>query len=453
MNRRDLLALSGALAAASLAGCAGEMAPRAGSTPERTEQRPAETGTPTDGPPDELPQGKPQVDDERLAELAAGNAAFALDLHAQLAGSQGGNTFLSPYSISVALAMTYAGAEGDTESEMRKTLRYTLGDGVHDALAAVDDALEERETTSDPTADDEDAEVDAFRLAVANAVWGQPDYPFSGDYLDLLAEQYGGGFREADFAADPAAERERINQWVADNTNGQIEELLPPGSVGPDTVLALTNAIYFKAGWQHQFDPENTTEETVTALDGGTSTVPMMAQSLETDYADLPGVQAIELPYTGEDVSMVLMLPDVGEFEAFERKLDARTLFGVFESLGRADGDLRLPRFEFAFDTKLSEPLAELGMPTAFTPDADFSGMVEGDGGPWIDEVYHEAYVSVDEKGTEAAASTAALMLESKPPESFDLTFDRPFLYCIRDRPTDTVLFLGRVTDIGAAQA
>ncbi|MGZ0747631.1 serpin family protein [Haloparvum sp. AD34] len=451
MNRRDLLALSGALAAASLAGCADEMAPRADSTPDATDT-PTGTEPPAAEPPEDPPQGEPQVDDERLAALAAGNAGFALDLHRQLADTQGGNTFLSPYSISVALAMTYAGARGDTETELRETLRYTLGEAVHDAFAEVDDALDERETTTDPMADEEDAEVDAFRLAVANAVWGQEGYPFSEAYLDLLAEQYDGGFREADFAEDPESERERINEWVADETNGRIEELLPPGSVGPDTVLALTNAIYFMAGWHHQFDPENTTQESVTALDGSTATVPMMAQSLETDYADLPRAQAIELPYTGEDVSMVLMLPDAGEFEAFERDLDASTLFGIFEALGRAEGDLRLPRFEYGFDAKLSKPLAELGMPNAFTPDADFSGMVAGDDGPWIDEVYHQSFVSVDEEGTEAAASTAVLTLESMPPESFDLTFDRPFLFCIRDKPTDTVLFLGRVTDVGAAQ-
>ncbi|MFC7047172.1 serpin family protein [Halobacteriaceae archaeon GCM10025711] len=435
MDRRQLLAASGALAAAALAGCLGQGDPATGST--------STPGTSTEKPP----TGTPSVDDERLAELATGNAAFALDLHQHLAAEE--NLFLSPYSVSVALAMTYAGARGETEAQMRETLRYTLGEDVHPAFADLQAALDARATAEDPV---EDETVDAFQLSVANALWGREDYPFAEAFLALLDEFYGAGLRRADFAGDPEGERERINAWVADRTEDRIDDLLPPNALDPSTVLVLTNAIYFMAGWQFEFDPDDTADGTFTGLDGAESAVPMMRQHLRTNYARVAGAEVIELPYVGGEVSMVLMLPDEGAFEAFEAGLDAETLFGVFDALGDASGDLRLPRFEFESEVQLSTVLAEMGMPVAFSPDADFGGMVESGDGPWIDEVYHDSFVSVDEEGTEAAAATAVVMNESAPAASFDVTFDRPFLFCIRDRPTDAVLFLGRVVDAGAAQ-
>jgi len=180
----------------------------------------------------------------------------------------------------------------------------------------------------------------------------------------------------------------------------------------------------------------------------------MMHQNLRINYADLPGVQAIELPYVGGEVSMVVIVPDEGEFEAVQTELSGSTLFGIFEALGEANGDLQMPKFEYEFDTELSEALKTMGMEAAFGPGADFSEMVDSGGGPGIDDVFHKAFVSVDEEGTEAAAATAVVMNEtaSESERPFDLTVDRPFLFCIRDRPTDAVLFLGRVTDVSAAQ-
>jgi len=455
MNRRNLLALSGALAAAALAGCAGGDGSPAGTGTETGEPT---TGTTTEGPtetPTNTPtetsgSSEPTVDEERLAELAADNAAFALDLHAHLAEETGGNQFLSPYSISVALAMTVAGARGKTREQMRETLHYALGEDVHPAFADLEAVLESRETVTDPV---EGNEVDAFQLNLANAVWGKEGYSFAQEYLALLDEHYGAGLRRADFAGQPDAERERINEWVADATENRIENLLPSGSISPDTVLVLTNAIYFMASWLHEFDPEDTEQGTFTALDGAESQVPFMHQTLETAYASVGGAEAVELPYVGEDVSMVLILPDEGTFEAFERELDADRLFEIFDALGRAKGDLAFPKFEFGSKVRLRDALSALGMPVAFGGGADFSGMVEGDNaGLWIDDVFHESSVSVDEEGTEASAATAVLMEESIPPEWGELRFDRPFLFCIRDRPTNAVLFLGRVVDAGAAQ-
>lgn len=455
VNRRVLLAATGMATAAALAGCTDD-AP--GSTEEPTATPTDEpTGTPNAEPPAEsLPTGSPNAPTEDLATLVAGNAGFAVDLHDRLAADDDAdNVFVSPYSVSMALAMTYAGADGPAETAMRETLGFSLGSDTHPAFGALQDELDERETTAAGPGTDDDAEdeVDAFQLAVANALWGASEYPFDGEFLDMVDEHYGGGFNEADFATDHEAERERINEWVADATEERIDELLPEGSVDPATVLVLTNAIYFLASWRDEFDPDDTVDGTFAALDGTESTVPMMSQELRTNHADLPGARAIELPYVGEDVSMVLLVPDAGEFDRVVGDLTGSSLFGVFEALGDGEGELRMPRFEFEFDATLREALTDMGMGDAFGPGADFSGMVEGSGGPGIDEVYHEAFVSVDEEGTEAAAATATVMVDSAPPSWGELVIDRPFVFCIRDRPTDAVLFLGHVGDAGAAQS
>jgi serpin B len=445
MNRRRILAASGALAALALAGCQGRDGTGGTTTTDTTTTTTATTETTT-----EPSSGTPGVDEQRLADLAAGNAAFALDLHDHLAAESDDDLFVSPYSVSVALAMTYAGARGETREQMRATLHYALDEEIHPAFADLRRVLEARETATDPRTGES---VDGFRLDVANALWGREGYGFSEEYLALLEEHYGAGLHRADFAGDPDGERERINGWVADATDDRIERLLPPGAVDPSTVLVLTNAIYFAAGWVHQFDPEDTETGSFTALDGEESSVPFMRQDLQTNYASVAGAEVVELPYSGEAVSMVLLLPDEGAFASFERDLTADRLFGIFDELSEAKGRLALPRFEFRTRLKLSTVLADLGMPLAFGGGADFSGMVEGETSDlWIDEVYHEGFVSVDEEGTEAAASTAVVVTESEPPQWGDLRFDRPFLFCVRDRPTDAVLFFGRVADAGGTQ-
>jgi len=448
LNRRGLLAATGMAAAAALAGCS-DSNPEADTTDEPTN---ATGEPPAEEPTGSLPEGSPSSTNERMAELIAGNAAFALDLHEQLtAADDVDNVFVSPYSISVALAMTYGGAGGDAATAMRDTLGFSLGEETHPTFGELQDQLDDRATTDAHRSDDQET-VDAFQLAVANALWGAADYPFAEEYLDFVDEHYGGGFNEADFANDYEAERNRINEWVAEATEDRIEELIPEDGLSAQTVLVLTNAIYFMAGWEQEFDPDETTDGTFRALDGTASTVPMMKQNLRTDYAEVPGAQAIELPYVGGEVSMVLIIPDDGEFESIQAELTGPTLFGIFDALGDASGDLRMPKFEYDFDAELSKVLEEMGMEAAFGPGADFSKMVESGSGPGIDDVFHKAFVSVDEEGTEASAATAVVMEESAPGRSFDLTVDRPFLFCIRDRPTDAILFLGRVTDAGAAQ-
>lgn len=438
MNRRRLLATSGFLAAAALAGCLA--APR--------QDRPSTNNEPKSAIPDLT--SVPTINDEELAALVHGNAEFALDLHKSVTEDEVGNLFTSPYSISMALAMVYAGAQGQTASEMEEVLRFTLGDELHPSFHSLQTELLDRATTLDDLGKDPDdaEEVDAFRLEIANALWAGDAVDWDDDYVDLLDAHYGAGLRYADFSGDPSGERDRINAWVADVTEDRIDELLPSGSVTPNTTAVLTNAIYFLASWLHEFDPEDTEVGTFTNEDGSTAEVPFMHQSIRTNYAELDVAEAIELPYVGEEVSMVLIRPK-GELAAFEEQLDAETLFGIFDALGDAAGELAMPKFEIDSELQLSEVLQDLGMPTAFGGGADFSGMVEGDGsGMMISEVFHEGTITVDEQGTEAAAATAVLMVSSAPPNWGELRLDRPFLLCIRDRPTDAVLFLGRVAEL-----
>lgn len=458
MDRRSLLAATGAIVVASMAGCLGELDdddPGADNGDDGDDNPGADNGDDGDddddgvrgddaGTHDEPPTADPDVADAVLAELAEGNAMFALDLYRRLAAMDDESLFFSPYSISAALAMTYAGAEGETAAEMEEVLHYTLEDDVHEAFAGIAHELADREEIEDELDGDE---VDAFILRVVNALWGREGYPWRDEFLETLDEYYGAGLREADFEGNPDGERERINDWVADATEDRIDELLPAGSIPSNTVFVITNAIYFLASWLSEFDPEETEDEPFTALDGMESTVPMMHQYLEAGYAELDDVRALELQYVGGDVSMVLMLPDEGTFTDFEEFLDADRLFSIFDEISRAEGHVALPRFEIESEVQLSEVLVEMGMERAFG-DANFGGMVDNGGGIWLDEVYHDAFVSVDEQGTEAAAATAVVGVDSVPPDWGELRFDRPFVFCIRDRPTDSVLFLGRVTAV-----
>jgi serpin B len=453
MDRRRLLAASGALLAAALAGCTeSESAAGPTDTPAETgttrppTATPTGTPTPTDEPTATL-TGTDRVPDETLQQLAEDNAAFALDLHRHLADSTGGNLFVSPYSISVALAMVYAGAEGETRAQMRETLHYALGDDLHPAFADL-------QVTLEGGAEDERISG-GYQLSGANAVWGREGFPFADSYRDLLRTYYGTGVREAAFETDLEGERQRINEWVADQTDGKIEELLPTGAIDTRTLLVLVNAIYFSGEWRYQFDPEETTEAPFTALDGTESSVPTMQLDFSTPFASVEGARALELPYRSLSVSMVLILPDEGTFESYEASLDAERLFDIFDALEDGRGTVRLPRFEFETSVQLSSTLAALGMPAAFDRNsANFGGMVDGSGERiLIDEAYHDTFVAVDETGTEAAAATGVTVLPgSSSLVPFDLTFDRPFLFCIRDRRTDTVIFFGRVVDAGTAQ-
>jgi len=391
----------------------------------------------SDKPRDTHPAAAP----EDVEALAEGNAAFAFDLYGTLK-DEAGNLFLSPYSISVALAMTHAGSAAETARQMTETLHFTLpADRLHAAFNAYSLDLQARahaETEGTP-----------FELSLANSLWGQKDFPFRPEFLDVLATNYGAGMRLVDYAADPEGARQAINGWVSDETRKKIQDLIPEGAIDGMTRLVLANAIYFKAGWRDPFDASATSPEDFHRLDGSTVEVPMMHQEESLGYAAGEGVQALELPYVSGDMSMLILLPDEGRFEAFQDGLSAQTLEAILSGLSYRPVVLSLPKFTYVSAFSLNDALKELGMADAFDPDkADFSGM-DGARDLYISNVLHKAFVAVDEKGTEAAAATAVIMEVTSAPidQPMVVTVDRPFIYLIRDTRTGSVLFLGRVLD------
>jgi serpin B len=383
----------------------------------------------------------PQVPAADLEELAAGNSAFALDLYQALRVEEG-NLFFSPYSISVALAMTYAGAQGETEAEMAETLRFGLPqERLHPAFNGLDLELAKRGEGAEGTGEQ------GFRLNIANALWGQTGYPFLPEFLDVLASNYGAGMRLVDFSADAEAARVTINDWVSQQTEGRIEDLIPQGVVDAATRLVLTNAIYFNAAWAKPFAEAGTEDGPFYLLDGSQVTAPLMRQTESFGYAHGEGYQVVELPYSGQELSMVILLPDEGQFDAFEEGLNAKGVEAMLGGVGYQQLDLTMPRFEFDAEFSLKETLEGMGMPLAFSGEADFSGMT-GQRDLYISAVIHKAFVAVDEEGTEAAAATAVAMAEmAMPAEPLEVRVDRPFLFFIRDIPTGTILFAGRVLD------
>jgi serpin B len=385
----------------------------------------------------------PDVNLEHRAELVEGNSTFAFELYRTLLEEEGGNFFYSPYSISLALGMTYAGARGKTERQMAEVLHFTLPQGwLHPAFNGLDLELARR-GEGNASRDEE-----GFRLNVVNATWGQKGYSFLPEFLDTLAENYGAGLRILDFVSAPEKSRVTINDWVSEQTEGRIEDLIPQGAINSDTRLVLTNAIYFNAAWNNPFEESSIGDGPFYLLDGGEVSAPMMRQTESLGYAESDGYQAVELLYDGEELSMVILLPDANEFETFERSLDAARVGQIVGALERRQVDLTMPKFEFDSDFSLSESLSAMGMPDAFTSAADFSGMT-GERGLSISDVIHQAFVAVDEAGTEAAAATAVVMVEISAPidEPVPVTVDRPFIFLIRDIETGTILFVGRVVN------
>jgi serpin B len=380
-------------------------------------------------------------DEESLVD---GNSAFAFDLY-QALKEKDGNLFYSPYSISQALAMTYAGARGQTAQEMADTLHFLLSqDNLHPAFNGLDIELAKRGEGAKGK-DDE-----GFRLNIVNAIWGQKDYKFLAEFLDVLAENYGAGLRTLDFIKETEKSRVIINDWVSEETEGRIEDLIPQGAIDVMTRLVLTNAIYFNAAWEYPFSEDMTADGSFHLLDGSQVTVPMMKQTESFGYADGAGYQAVELRYDGGELSMVILLPEAGQFEAFETALDAQRADDIIDNLQKAEVKLTMPKFEFDSDFGLKDNLVQMGMPVAFSSSADFSGMT-GKPELYIDEVIHKAFISVDEKGTEAAAATAVIIKAvAMPLEPVAVTIDRPFIFLIRDIDTGAILFVGRVLNPAA---
>jgi serpin B len=396
----------------------------------------------------------PTAPGDDISVLVDGNTEFTFDLYRELKDSQG-NFFFSPYSISTALAMTYAGARGETEQQMADTLHFTLPqEHLHAAFNTLDNSIKERgrttTTVQSPEGEFTQEEVDGFRLNIANALWGQKDYGFLSEFLDLLQTYYGSGLKTLDFINEPEESRQEINQWASDQTEGRIQDIIPPGVINALTRLVLANAIYFNANWQHQFSESATHDGVFHLLDGSSVNVPMMHQEENFSYSEGENYQAIRLPYLGGEFAMTILLPAEGQFEEFENSLDAQMLQDITARLESQQVELTLPKFQFESSFQLNQSLSDMGMPDAFSGGADFSGMT-GNMELFIGAVLHKSFVAVDEEGTEAAAVTAVIMeLVAQPPAPVSFTADRPFIFLIQDIETGSILFIGRVLNPAA---
>jgi serpin B len=344
----------------------------------------------------------------------------------------------SPYSIATALSMLYPGARGTTAEEIAAVLHLEVDDAdLHAARNAIDQAL----AAPPPTGPDDDREP--FAIRPANSAWGQGGFPFSEDYLEVLASAYGAGLRVVDFSGDPGGSTDQINDWVEEATEGRIEDLVPDGAIDVLTRLVLVNAIWFKANWAEQFDPGRTAPEEFTRLDGSVATTPLMHSSATGQYAAGSGFTAVRLPYAG-DAAMVVALPTVETSPAALAASMTADDFAI--NWGTYQLDLTLPSFGFESEIALKEALQALGMTTAFTETADLSGITDA-ADLFVQDALHKSFIALDENGTEAAAATALLigLTSAPPPATFHA--DRPFLFWIEHSSTGEVLFIGQVTD------
>ena len=385
------------------------------------------------------PTQPPKSDDtgwseEGAQEVIDANNQFALELYTELSKNGKENIFYSPYSIFAALGMTYEGAKGETKDEIKSVFHFPEDSTLRPNFAKIYNDINKNE--------------EDYELRTGNALWVQKDYPFLEDYINIVEKYYGGKVSNLDFVKETEKSRQTINNFIEEQTNGKIKDLIPKGVLDYLTRLVLTNAIYFKGTWQWEFNPKNTEEVDFKITPTDIVKVPMMYMKPEKakfNYADLEDLQILELPYKGEKISMLILLPKdnlediqpltIEKLKEWKSQMKKETLDEIY-----------LPKFEF--DTKyfMKEILSDMGMPTAFEMDADFSGM-DGTKSLYIKEVIHQAYVKVDEKGTEAAAATGVVMeLTSIMPKNI-FRADHPFIFIIQQNDTGNILFLGRVND------
>jgi serpin B len=330
--------------------------------------------------------------------------------------------------------MTYAGARENTARQMAEVLHFDMpAEDLPQAFASLDQAIE-------PT---EDA---GYELAVANALWGMRGYAFVPQFLDTLRSSYQATFQELDFG-DEAAARQTINAWVEEQTRGKIKDLIPPRLLDGLTRLVLTNAIYFKGAWATEFDPKLTKEAPFTMLDGNKVNVALMHRRAEMAYAETDDAQVVELPYKGDDLGLVAIVPrQTDGLPALEARLSAEWLASTIDALQTKEVLLFLPRFKIEAKFGLSDTLQAMGMTDAFSASADLTGIGDQKGDLYIKAVLHKAFVEVNEEGTEAAAATAVVVTERAMPRLPEVRADHPFLFVIRHKATGAILFMGRLS-------
>ena len=404
----------------------------------------AETGDKTPSPSVTAPPATASI-----SSVTDANNRFSASLYRQLAaGDATGNIFFSPFSISSALAITYEGARGTTADEIRSVFFFPANQTVmREGYAAENAAI--------------NAGNAGYTLSTANALWAEKTYVFLPAYTATAEKYYGANTTNLDFAGQPEASRQTINSWVAGQTNNKILDLLPPGSITDLTRLVITNAVYFKGTWEKQFDANLTSDAPFTTPSGSEVTVKMMQQTGEGavfSYAANTDLQMLSLPYTAKDgkgLSMVILLPRNNTISAAVPYLDPANLSALEQSASTRQVRVYIPKFKVETQYSLPGTLSTMGMPTAFSGNADFSGM-DGTKDLYISDVVHKAYIEVNEEGTEAAAATGVVMsVKAVAPGTEEpvpvFRADHPFLFVIQDNNTGAILFTGRITNPNGA--
>jgi serpin B len=373
--------------------------------------------------------------------LVEGNTAFALDLYARLGGAPG-NLFFSPYSISTCLAMTYAGARGDTETQMSQALHFSKNQKqLHSAFGQLQQQLNDA------------AKQKGIQLDIANALWAQQGEPFLPAFLKIATDDYQANVKQADFKTGAEAAAREINRWVAKKTRDKIQNILSPDSLNEATRLVLANAIYFKGLWQSPYEKSATSTQPFHLSSKSQADAPLMHHVEEVRYTGNDDFQAVELPYIGDQLSMVILLPrQIDALGQLEKQLSPAFLARLLDHMKLQQVEIFLPRFKLDSGFGLNDILAKMGMPNAFGPRADFSGLNGRTQDLLISDVFHKAWVEVTEKGTEAAAATvigmeSASLRESRPPPPPVFRADHPFFFLIRETRSGSLLFVGRLAD------
>jgi len=386
------------------------------------------------------PELEPKLTD--INNVVDANNQFALDYYSKLKDKDSGNIFFSPFSISGAMAMAYEGARGQTAEEMRSVFYFPEDNDLRrKEYSAIFDEINKGDKK--------------YKLSIANALWAQKDYQFLSDYLKTVEKYYGGKANNLDFQKDPEGSRVTINNWVENQTNNKIKDLIPSGAIDELTRLVLTNAIYFKGEWVRQFNEEDTQEENFIINENNIVKVQMM-QRIDEDakfnYAENDQLQILEMPYSGEELSMLILLPKNDDLSTLENLLSTKKLSEWKKDLENQRVKIFIPKFKLETKYFMTEDLKTMGMPTAFIPaGADFSGM-DGTKNLYIGQVIHQAFVEVNEEGTEAAAATAVIMQlgaapDQKTPEIPVFRADHPFIFLIQEKSSGNILFMGRVVN------
>jgi serpin B len=378
------------------------------------------------------------VKDNDIDSLTAGNSAFAFNLYNKLKGDSNSskNLFFSPYSLSTALAMTYGGARGETQKQMATVLHFTLpNQNLYSAFGSLQKQLIQEDKSR------------GYQFLVANALWCQKGEPFLKEFLDLTQNYYGAGLKQLDFVKETEKSRQIINSWVEEKTKDKIKDIIPPDGVSINTVLVLTNAIYFKGEWKTNFEKSETKNADFAISVNHKVKVSMMHLKEKFKFYEDEKLQVLELPYKGNEISMLVFLPnDINNLKEIENTLSVKNINVLLSKLQLIKIDVYFPKYKMTWGTfSLKNTLIDLGMTDAFDGEkADFSG-INGKGDLWISDVFHKAFIEVNEEGTEAAAATSVVLIKQSDELPTVFRADHPFIFIIKDNRSGSILFMGRV--------